>query len=220
MTAGSGLLLFLLPKLFGQLLHQIVRGHHAVKHGGVQHIHNGVSQISAAVENRIQSRKAQPVAGAEDAEHCHAEGTDKFQIGSDVPQNADLPCVVDHGAQQQRDRQQGHHRRGHNGEQHSGEHVGDKQGFPAQGHGVQRIAHPGIEQIAKEQHSSKRSKEQVHQAHDLNALGHIGCKPEVDDPVVRFHVHQAKADQQAQQVNAPQRCKPGDVLAQKGLVIE
>ena len=197
-----------------------VRRDHAEEHGRIKGIDNIVENIRAAVQNRVHHRHGEAVSGAEHAEDRHTEEGDELQVGAGVPQKRDLPCVCHHGRVQQRHGQQRHHRRGDHGKQQSGNDIGQKQRLPAHGHGVQSVAHPGVIQVAEQQHGDERRKKQVHQPHELKVPGYPGSKPERPSHIPIVLVQHHHSQNQTQGVSPDHRGEPGQVLQEYGLIKE
>ena len=55
--------------------------------------------------------------------------------------------------------------------------MGAKPGLPPKGHGVQRIAHPRVKQIAKQKKGTHRRVNEIDHRHTLGYAGHIPHDP-------------------------------------------
>ena len=85
---------------------------------------------------------------------------------------------------------------------------------------MQSVAHPGIIQVAEQQHGDERRKKQVHQPHELKVPGYPGGEPERPAHFLIDLVQHHHAQNQAQGVHRHHRGEPGQVLFEHGFIKE
>ena len=143
------------------------------------------------IDDGVHRGGSEAVAGEHHAENRQAEEEQIVQRHTQQPQQAGVPKFAQEQHQRQAD-----DGIGHQVEQKSRCHMGKKPAFPAQWHSMQRVAQPGVKQVAEQKLGSQSGKAEGKDAHRADESAEIFCQIiEVTVANARGESHQQSANE-------------------------
>ena len=128
----------------------------AVEQGLVDLFGKDIYQQREQIDDHVHRGHAQTVAGTHGAEDAETEEKQELQHSDQQPNQRHVVKLL-----QQEHQKDGAYQTGDDRKQQSGYAVSQKPAFPAQGHGVQRVAHAALEQVAEKNVGAETSVDQI-----------------------------------------------------------